>query len=125
MAISTKVKTAKGKTAKVKSAKAKTAGAKTANAKSGDNDGGAGPTGPPKGKKTTAQPHDAARAISHAIPATVMAKAAAIGAHNAGAGPALGQNKPGAPVRFVGTVQSTAADTSAGAAPDYLFGKTS
>jgi hypothetical protein len=130
MALSKKVKTAKPKKAEVKSAKSadvksviKSVTTKGANVKSGDNDGGAGPTGPPKGKKMTAPP-DEAQAMASGASASVMAKAAAIGAHNAGAGPALGQTKPGTPVRFTGSAQSTATEFSAGAAPDYLFGKT-
>ena len=119
MALSKKVKTAKPKKAEVKSAKSadvksviKSVTTKGANVKSGDNDGGAGPTGPPKGKKMTAPP-DEAQAMASGASASVMAKAAAIGAHNAGT-----------PVRFTGSAQSTATEFSAGAAPDYLFGKT-
>ena len=96
---------------------------KSANVTSGDNDGGAGPTGPPKEKKKTPA-LDEAQALASGASASVMAKAAALGAHNAGAGPALGQTKPGTPVRFTGSAQSTATEFSAGAAPDYLFGKT-
>jgi hypothetical protein len=114
------VRRTKVKSTRVKS-RAKTINAK---AKDGDNDGGAGPTGPPKGK-TSARHQGGVPASGRGVPSELLAKAAAIGAHNAGAAPDLNGALSGSPVRFTGTAQSTITEYSAGAAPARPSGQSS
>jgi hypothetical protein len=113
---------AKGET-KVKT-KARANLAKTREARGTDIDGGGAPKGPPSGKATKARPAAHDKSTTTGVPAAVLAKAAALGAHNAGAAPSLGGPQAGAPVRFVGSpAESAVQEFAAGAPPAELFGR--
>lgn len=62
---------------------------------------------------------------SPGVPAELAAKAAALGAHNAGAAPSGGLQTGSAPVPFISSSMPDAGQSgsmSAGAAPGHLFG---
>jgi len=87
--------------------------------KSGDVDAGAAPSKPPASKKATSKEKVAQAKLASGVPP--LAVAAAIGAHNGGAAPALAGRPTGAPVLLSNSLsQPTASDFSAGAAPAHL-----
>jgi hypothetical protein len=89
--------------------------------KSGDVDAGAAPSKQPASKKATSKKPTAQAKPASGVPPSLLAAAAAIGAHNAGAAPALAGRKTGAPVLLSNSLsQPSASDFSAGAAPAHL-----
>jgi len=89
--------------------------------KSGDADAGAAPSKGPASKKATSKKQAAETKTASGVPPSLLAVAAAIGAHNAGAAPALAGRPTGAPVLLSNSLsQPTASDFSAGAAPAHL-----
>jgi hypothetical protein len=104
--------------------KAKAKPAKTRAANGTDTDGGGAPKGAPSGKAAKTRPATHDNSPTAGIPVAVLAKAAALGARNAGAAPSLGGAQAGAPVRFVGSsADSAVQEFTAGAPPAELFSR--